>query len=438
MQLATRSEKQIDIKELYALKIGSLWKEFKQQPVSFWLLCVYFFFEYVRPQTLYPVIDILPWGFISLLLTIVTALINKKIVWVSNPLNKLFVFLALIITLSGIFAFNPMASWDYRQAMLGWLIVYFLVINIVNTEKLLILFLVAYLLFSLKMAQYGSINWIKRGFSFESYGLEGAPGWFRNSGEYAIQMLIFGSLAISLVISLRSYWGRYKRWILYAAAATGYFAVMGASSRGAQLALAVMTVWFLLKQKNGMRGLIVIAILSVGLYHILPEEQIQRFHEIGQDNSSLQRLAYWNAGIEMIKEHPVLGVGYNNWISYMFYKYPGGVGPEHAIQVCHNIYIQAASELGLLGLFCFLMMAFYAFLNNVRTRRMAKQLDNKLLFNLSYGLDAGLIGYLVAGTFVTVLYYPFFWIQIAMIVMLNSVTAQQWQKLTPEKENNHH
>ncbi|MDA3870158.1 MAG: hypothetical protein PF589_09505, partial [Gammaproteobacteria bacterium] len=47
--------------------------------------------------------------------------------------------------------------------------------------------------------------------------------------------------------------------------------------------------------------------------------------------------------------------------------------------------------------------------------------ENKLLFNLTYALDAGLIGYLVAGSFVTVLYYPFFWIQIAMIVMLNNV-----------------
>ena len=56
---------------------------------------------------------------------------------------------------------------------------------------------------------------------------------------------------------------------------------------------------------------------------------------------------------------------------------------------------------------------------------MARELNNKLFFNLSLGLDAGLIGYLVAGTFVSVFYYPFFWIQIAMIVMLNSVTKNK-------------
>jgi hypothetical protein len=55
---------------------------------------------------------------------------------------------------------------------------------------------------------------------------------------------------------------------------------------------------------------------------------------------------------------------------------------------------------------------------------MATKLENKLLFNLSYGLDAGLIGFLVAGCFVTVLFYPFFWMQITMIVMLNNVTRK--------------
>jgi O-antigen ligase len=361
---------------------------------------------------------------------------NKSIVSVSNPLNKAMVMFSIIVIVSGVLAFKPAASWEYKEVMLGWLMVYFLVIKIVNTERLVILFIAAYLLFNLKMAQFGSIIWVKRGFSFTDYGLNGAPGWFQNSGEYAIQMLIYGSLALAFVISLRGYLGRYKKWILYIAAIMGYLAVMGASSRGSQFALAIIAIWFLLKQKNGFKGLVIVGALSIVLFNLLPEEQIQRFQEVGEDGSSLQRLAYVEAGLEMMKEHPVLGVGYNNWISYMFYKYPEGVGPGQAIQVAHNIYIQAGSELGLVGLLCFLMMILYSFVNNTRTRKMARQIDNKLFFNLTYGLDAGLIGYLIAGTFVTVLYYPFFWVQIAMIVMLNSVTKNMWLDMTAKKQDN--
>jgi O-antigen ligase len=119
-------------------------------------------------------------------------------------------------------------------------------------------------------------------------------------------------------------------------------------------------------------------------------------------------------------------VGYNNWLEYAMYTHPRGMGPMGKTQESHNIYIQAASELGVLGLFVFVLLIIFAFKNNKRTREMASAINNKFLFNLTYGLDAGLVGYLVAGTFVTVLYYPFFWIQISIIVALNSITAKAY------------
>ena len=106
---------------------------------------------------------------------------------------------------------------------------------------------------------------------------------------------------------------------------------------------------------------------------------------------------------------------------------PEGMGPYQMVEESHNIYIQAAAELGMTGLFVFILLIVFAFVNNARTRTMSKSIDKPLLFNLSYGLDAGLIGFLVAGNFVTVLYYPFFWIQITMIVMVNSVAKRLYE-----------
>ncbi len=417
-----KNNPKINVQELYALKVGALWAALKQEHISLWLLCIYFFFEYVRPQTLYPIIDILPWTQIFLIATIIAAISDRSATWVSNAENKLLLIFAFIIVLSSIFAFRPSMAYDYKEVMGGWLIVYFLVITVVNTEKRLLIFLLAYCLFNLKMSQHGAIGWASRGFSFSSYGLIGSPGWFRNSGEYAIQMLIYGPLAIAIVISLKDYWGRYKKWLFYAFAATGYMAVIGASSRGAQIGLLVVGVWFLLKQKNGFKGLLTICVVAFALYYLLPDEQMQRFREMGEDSDSLQRLAYWEYGLmNVIPENPVLGVGYHNWLTYVSFYVPEGMGPYQKVQEPHNIYIQAASELGITGLIGFLLLIIYAFVNNAKTRTLAKNFDNKLIFNLSYGLDAGLIGYLIAGSFVTVLYYPFFWIQIAMIVMLNNI-----------------
>lgn len=419
-------DKKVDIDNLYAMKLASLWQAMKSEHLSLWMLCMYFFFEYVRPQTLYPVLDILPYAQIFLIASIATAFMDKSSSWAPNIENKLLLLFVVIVILSGIFAFRPSASIDYWVVLGGWVMIYFLIVSVVNTEQRLILFMLAYCLFNFKMSQHGAVSWAMRGFSFASYGLIGAPGWFRNSGEYAIQMLIYGPIAIAFVISLKDYWGRYKKWIFYACGATGYMAVIGASSRGAQIGLVVVGVWLLLKQKHGFRGLIFIIILATTLYHLMPDEQMQRFQEMGEDQNSLQRLAYWKYGLtEVIPNFPVLGVGYHNWLSYVRFAVPEGLGPYQVVEECHNIYIQATSELGFTGLIGFLLLIIYAFVNNARTRAMTKDLENRLLFNLSYAFDAGLIGYLVAGSFVTVLYYPFFWVQIAMIVMLNNVARRK-------------
>ncbi len=419
-----KSSKKTDLVDLYSLKIKAIWSSSRQESVALWCLCLFFFFEYVRPQSLYPVIDILPWAQVCLILTFLAAFFNKSIGWVSHPLNKLFVLFGLVVFISGVNSYYPMYSWEYKSIILGWFVIYFLTITIVNSEKCLILFMLAYLLFSLKMAQHGALGWAQRGFSFESYGLIGAPGWFRNSGEYAIQMLIYGSLAISFVVSLGSYWGRVKKGVLFTSAAMGYFAVMGASSRGSQLALAAIIVWLTLKHKSGFKALIILLISFSLLWALLPDEQWKRFESMGDDNTSVQRLLYWGLGFEAAKDHPAFGIGYKNWMPYMTSLYPEGIGPLGKVEVSHSIYVEAAAELGFTGFFIFLMMVFCAFVANSRTRKLTSNGRNPLLYNLSYGLDAGLIGFLVAGAFVTVLFYPFFWVQIAMIVSLHSVAKR--------------
>lgn len=430
MRKAARDKKNqaIKIDGLYALNFGMLWRALRKEHLALWMLCFYFFFEYVRPQSLYPIVDILPWAQLCLIGSIVMAFQDTTVRWVGNIENRLFFLFTVVVVLSGIFAFRPSVSLDQWTIFGSWFVVYFLTVCIVNTEQRLILFLLAYSLFNFKMAQHGAVSWAMRGFSFASFGLVGSPGWFRNSGEYAIQMLIFGPLAISLVVSFKDYLGKYKKWVFYLFAATGYMAVIGASSRGAQIGLAVVGIWILLKQKNGLKGLMIIVTLAAALYYLLPDEQMQRFTEMGDDKNSIQRLVYWKYGLtEVIPKYPVLGVGYANWLSYLNFTAPEGMGPMRINQQSHNIYIQATSELGFTGLFVFLLLIIFAFVNNSRTRKMALIIDKPLLFNLSYGLDAGLIGFLVAGSFVTVLYYPFFWIQIAMIVMLNGVTKNLYE-----------
>ena len=422
----------ISINDLYAVKIRSIWLAVKQEHISFWALTIYFFFEYVRPQSIYPGLAIVPWAQIALLVAIFGAISDRTVKWVPNTENKIFAVFIIIVVLSSLFAFKPIVSWNARTDVINWILVYILVINILNTEKRFYIFILGYLLFSFKMSQHGFFSWARRGFSFTEWGLIGAGGWFQNSGEFAIQMLIFGSMSAAFVLALKERWGRYKKWFFYFMPFTAVMTVLGASSRGSQLGLLAIGALLMIRLKAGFKIFISLIVLMVLAYFLLPEEQIQRFTEIGDDKNSLTRLAYWAYGWDVIKDHPIFGVGYNNWLSYANYAVPDGV-IYGRIQLPHNIYIQIAAESGLLGLFGFLLLVIYAFVINARTRKMALQIEHKLYYFMTYGLSMGLVGYLVAGTFVTVFYYPFFWVQIALIVALHNITRNKVGASTDEK-----
>ena len=63
---------------------------------------------------------------------------------------------------------------------------------------------------------------------------------------------------------------------------------------------------------------------------------------------------------------------------------------------------------------------------NGRTRRRAARAPNgRLIFLMAHSLDAALMGFLASGFFVTVLYYPFFWINLSMTVALNQVARHE-------------
>jgi len=87
------------------------------------------------------------------------------------------------------------------------------------------------------------------------------------------------------------------------------------------------------------------------------------------------------------------------------------------------------SELGYVGLIAFLLLIFSTYKNNSETINLSRQIDSRFLYNLAVSLNLSLLAYLVAGFFVTVLYYPYFWINLAMTVSLNNITKIKYKKL---------
>jgi hypothetical protein len=75
-------------------------------------------------------------------------------------------------------------------------------------------------------------------------------------------------------------------------------------------------------------------------------------------------------------------------------------------------------------------MIVVTFTTNHRTRKLTRQLPGggAFLTAMSHGLDSALVGYLVACFFVTVLHYPFFWINFAFTVSLYHTATQELRR----------
>ena len=237
----------------------------------------------------------------------------------------------------------------------GWFMVYFLIINIVNSEKRLFVFLLIFLLASFKLSLFGAKTWALRGFAFTDWGLMGPEGFFQNSGEFSVQMLVMLPISYQLTMAIRPWLSRLKFTLMLAMPITATMSILGASSRGAQIGLAFQTYLIFLKRKLSFRTIILVLLLGVLVYRVLPAEQIDRFRVIGDDKPSQQRLLYWKGGIKMIEEHPILGVGYFNFAPYFELHYPREVLYGKA-QLPHNIFIQVGTDAGVVGLLAYIAL----------------------------------------------------------------------------------
>ena len=201
-----------------------------------------------------------------------------------------------------------------------------------------------------------------------------ARGNFAGPGSFANHMMMISLLFISLFISAKGR-GRYWWGLGMAMALMGLVASFGRSAWiGAFMGLLVLSLrlprrWSvtLITASLIVLGVVVLLIetgwLARNASHFPGSALIQRITmSSSADTQSQIRLAIWRAGLRSIEDHPWLGVGFENrdgMLSYLDDTAPrireripisrGGVDQ-------HNIYLQVAFDLGLLGLAAYLAL----------------------------------------------------------------------------------
>jgi len=241
------------------------------------------------------------------------------------------------------------------------------------------------------------------------YGVGGYSGAFLgNASELGLAAVMYFPISWYLFKISRSRW---MRIFFIVATIILLYSVQVCGSRGAFLALVLTLLYALYKEKKLLIGLVCIIILAGPIYIAtgdLYKERIASIAEGTDDESANIRVQLWKAGMRMLLANPAFGVGMSNFTN----AYGGAYRAEGSRSLYwspHNILIQVASETGLVGLMAYLAIFYAIGRTNRSTRRYASELPDKsgkIFVSLSNALDIALVGYFIAGQFITATYYP--------------------------------
>jgi probable O-glycosylation ligase (exosortase A-associated) len=403
----------------------------------YWGILAYLIVEYARIPAMFPVLQPLQIGKIVVIVTgliwVLRSVFTRKLKFVSDPLNRIMVIWVFIVIGSSFFALNSKFAHQGVIDFLKWVIIYFLIINLVDTLPKWQWFMWLLLLLNFKLSQF-QIRQFMAGYDmtsspdrFITEGVgAGSTAFFGNAGDFGVAMCVVAPLAFYLVKAVKSKTLKVGGIIFF----SGFvFSILKCGSRGAALALCVMAFFFWLRSSKKIQSGILILLFVIGLWASAPEAWKGRFvsaADYQQDVTASQRLKLWEAGLRMTIENPLLGVGINNFSPNYAARHhtPGEAGIPWAP---HNIFVQAGSELGVLGLLTLLLVMFLVFKRNHETRRLYWQnnLKNDWIANFTHALDLSLIGYIVSGFFLTVLYYPHLYIIMTLAISLNQIVRKQ-------------
>lgn len=328
--------------------------------------------------------------------------LDGKLTVRTKEVNLLFL-LTVVTVISMVFSTSPADSWAYfTETYIKIVIIFIVMVNIVRTEwRLKGLFFLS--IAAGCISSIGAISDHRAGiYTVEGYrvmGKIGVYGMFGNPDDMALHLVTMIPITVALMLCTRNLFSKlvYGGFTLLMLAGTIF-----SFSRGCFLGLLAMTA--VLGWKFGRRSrtlvfiLLFVAMLSViGLAPGYFMTRIKSIfdHSLDPNGSASVRQDILLHSIVVAVRHPLLGVGMGAF----------RLGSSKNLGT-HNAYTQVASELGFPALMIYVWFMVYPIRRLYRIERETYERRRTTRFYyLSVGLQASLVGYMVASTFYTVAFY---------------------------------
>jgi O-antigen ligase len=211
-------------------------------------------------------------------------------------------------------------------------------------------------------------------------------------------------------------------------------------SRGGFIGMIAVGLYCWLRSPRKILSLTAVVLLILIILQLAPEGYWDEMGTITTEtdnpySTGNDRIYSWKAAWKMFLDYPILGVGSGNF-PWNFQNYEpaegfGGnereAGRGHGGRQAHSLYFTLIPEFGTVGtlLYAWMVLSSLKDLRLIRKklREQRQQSGGDTYFReriryLTLALEGSLVGFLVSGTFISVLYYPHFWIWMALVVTL--------------------
>jgi O-antigen ligase len=365
-------------------------------------LLFFLFLQFLRPQEFVPLIYGWPVVFYTMMALLPFWLVTLKWKKLLRTPQDLFMFLFWISCTASYWNWWKSHMYEAARDFGKILLCFLFVSHVINTRRKLVGVIWMVMLMLLVVALMAGR--IEHG---QTQGQYASIGVFNNRNDFAYAMAIMLPLAFAFI--LRG--DPFSKIVGAGVALAGVVELIATRSRGGMLAslFAVYAVFFMLVKSKPARAVMAVVGVLVLMTAFALSPRLSTITEYQQDRSSMDRVYIWAQGLEMFRQHWLLGVGYNKF-------------GEYCKRDSHSSYVRAMAELGGPGLFLYVGLLFFAMRD---AYRITMRPPHPTIGVVALGMTGVLAGHIVGSLFQTRLYHPFVLVLIAIVAALRLVTERE-------------
>lgn len=346
---------------------------------------------------------------------------RQKFHFFDDTLDYFVVLFGVALLISSITSFHIDQIMGEADRVFRLILFYIAVKNLASNPRIFYTLLLGWYLASLLASIVGIHDAMtvvtEYGKSTRAAGINGQPN------NFALFSLIVTPIGYYFMMAARKLW---TKFFYIASLFTIVCGIILSGSRSGMIGLFVITLLILLQHPKRVQLLLAISVLFAFSYPFWPENVQSRYlgssgdfqdeYSLTAQASTDRRASYITYGLELIAKKPLIGSGYRSFeqlyplSEYAFYDNP--LSSHETFRVAHNIYLETAVGMGLVGLTALIGMLISAWRSFNRTGRIFA--SKTIPWATAKALEFSIIGFSINSFFVSSEQFKELWLLLGM------------------------